>query len=234
MKIVSFGDSFIYGSELQDNLDGSRAWPGLVANQLGCEYETLANPGCGNENIAMQMYSYFENNSTSKTLAIVNWTWAGRWDFYHAKGEFEKWVTIGPTCVPEKLEKTLNSIKNSAEVVNFGQKYVIKNILWNKFRSLQTMYSALQYMHSKKVNAIHTYMDRMIFDTKMCAPDYIVALQDRVKPYMLDWDGQTFLEWSDSQGFYKTELLHPLEDTHQSACKFWKDIYQDKLKNAKD
>ena len=232
MKIVSFGDSFIFGSELKDNPDGSKAWPGLVAKELGWDYETFAVPGCGNEAIAMQIYSYFENNSTQDTLAIVNWTWSQRWEFYVANG-YETWLTIGPTCVPEKLQQTLNNIKDSTEIVEFGQKYAINSLLWNKFRSLQTMYSVLQYMDSKNINAIHTYTDRHIFSTEFHAPEYITALQDRVRPYMSEWDGKTFLEWNDEQGFYKTETLHPLEETHRIACEFWKEKYREKL-NAKN
>ena len=52
MKIVSFGDSFVWGSELEDNPTGNRAWPGLIAAELGTEYATFAEPGCGNDTIA--------------------------------------------------------------------------------------------------------------------------------------------------------------------------------------
>ena len=58
-KIVSFGDSFVFGNELKDNEDGSRAWPSLAAQDLGCAYETMSVAGCGNENIARQLYKYF-------------------------------------------------------------------------------------------------------------------------------------------------------------------------------
>ena len=50
-KIVSFGDSFVFGSELANNLDGHQSWIGLAAKKLGVEYQTLSVPGCGNENI---------------------------------------------------------------------------------------------------------------------------------------------------------------------------------------
>jgi len=78
--IVSFGDSFIFGSELDNNDNGSQAWPGLIARELDCNYKTFAVPGCGNENIARQIYTYFANNTAD--LVIVNWTWITRWDFH--------------------------------------------------------------------------------------------------------------------------------------------------------
>jgi hypothetical protein len=226
-KIVSFGDSFIFGTELQDNNNGSKAWPGLIAKDLGYDYETLAIPGCGNEFIAMQVYHYFANNTTESTLAVINWTWSQRWDFYIVG--HEKWVTLGPTCVPEKLEKSLDDVDESKRIVDFAHDYCINSLLWNKFRTLQTMANVQQYITQKNINAIQTYTDRHIFDTQHHAPDYIQELQNIVKPNMLEWDGKTFLEWSDSHGFYKTETWHPLEPAHLAAAEFWKEIYKEKL-----
>ena len=89
-KIVSFGDSFIFGTELKNNNDGSKAWPGIISNRLGCNYETQAVPGCGNDHIARQIYSYFSNNSAD-VLAVINWTWIERFDFYVGEGH-ERWT----------------------------------------------------------------------------------------------------------------------------------------------
>ena len=43
-KIVGFGDSFVFGSELADNNNGQLSWVGQAAKQLGVEYETTAIP----------------------------------------------------------------------------------------------------------------------------------------------------------------------------------------------
>ncbi len=63
MKIVSFGDSFIYGSELKQQ---AHSWVSQCAEKLGVEYETKAKAGCGNENILQQILSYFSNNTKRK------------------------------------------------------------------------------------------------------------------------------------------------------------------------
>jgi len=83
MKIVSFGDSFVYGSELKNEIHG--AWPAIIAKDLDCNYETYSVPGCGNDCIAQQIYNYFSKHSASDTLAVINWTWMSRWDFYITK-----------------------------------------------------------------------------------------------------------------------------------------------------
>lgn len=81
-KIVSFGDSFVFGSELENNESGEKSWIGQAAKKLGVAYETLSIPGCGNDSISRQIYSYFSKNSSENVLAVINWTWASRWDFY--------------------------------------------------------------------------------------------------------------------------------------------------------
>ena len=61
-KIVGFGDSFVFGSELANNNDGQQSWIGQASRKLGVDYETTAVPGCGNENISRQILTYFSNN----------------------------------------------------------------------------------------------------------------------------------------------------------------------------
>jgi hypothetical protein len=100
-KIVGFGDSFVFGSELDNNDHGDKSWVGQAARKLGVEYETTAVPGCGNENITRQILTYFSNNPSDNVLAVINWTWGARWDFYIPG--VETWTTLGLSCVPSKL-----------------------------------------------------------------------------------------------------------------------------------
>ena len=222
-KIVGFGDSFVFGSELVDNDDGSLAWAGLAAQRLGVDYETRAVPGCGNENISRQIFSYFSNNPSDHVLAVINWTWGARWDFY-IPGH-EKWVTLGLTCVPSKLEPIVG-LDEAEEILKFYNKYPGHSTLWDKWRSLQTIYTTQQYLKSLNVTCIQTYMDHELWDKTWHAPDYIQTLQDLTKPQLENFEGQNFLDWSYKKGFTVTNTgLHPLEDAHQAACDLWVDIY---------
>jgi len=45
-KIISFGDSFMLGNEL-DKEDGTQTWPGILAQRLGCDFDIRAMAGCG-------------------------------------------------------------------------------------------------------------------------------------------------------------------------------------------
>jgi len=159
-KIVSFGDSFILGSELVDNDFGQRAWPGLIASQLGVEYETCAVVGCGNESIARQIYTYFSKNTNKNTLAVVNWTWGMRWDFFITRTN--TWVTLGPTCAPEKLYQHLDH--NEAEhLIEFYKSYTGLGDAWNQYRSLQAIFAAQQFLKINQITVIQTYMDQSLF-----------------------------------------------------------------------
>lgn len=226
-KIVSFGDSFVFGSELQNNDNGSRSWIGLAATKLGVEYQTLAVPGCGNENISRQILTYFSNNSNDNVLAVINWTWGARWDFY-VPGK-ETWTTLGLSCVPPKLAP-LVGLEEAKKVLEFYNKYPGHSTLWDKFRTLQTIYSAQQFLKNINVPSIQTYMDFEMWDQTWHAPDYIKTLQNLTKEPLQTFEGLTFLDWSYKHGFTVTEPgLHPLEEAHAVACDLWQDRYAQAL-----
>jgi hypothetical protein len=159
-KIVSFGDSFIFGSQIPGNTHGQAAWPGLIANRLNIDYETCAQVGCGNEAIARQIFTYFSKNPQRNTLAVINWTWSMRWDFYLA--DSDTWVTLGPTCSPYKLYQHVNH-HQAQELINFYNKYTGVGDTWNQYRSLQAMYATQQFLLANNIPNIQTYMDKDLF-----------------------------------------------------------------------
>lgn len=160
-KIVSFGDSFLLGNELRQE-DGTMTWPGLIANYIGVDYETRAEAGCGNEQIARQIYSYFNQNRTQDVLAVINWTWCMRWDFYLQGSNC--WVTLGPTCVPSKLESQVG-LDKAIVLVDFYRNHTGQSDIWNRFRSLQTIYAAQSWLREHKILSIQTYMDPSLLET---------------------------------------------------------------------
>jgi len=159
-KIVSFGDSFLLGNELCRQ-DGTATWPGLIADDLAVEYSTCAEAGCGNEQIARQIYSYFSVNNPQDVLAVINWTWCMRWDFYLQAANC--WVTLGPTCVPSKLESQVG-LEKATELVDFYRNYIDHSDLWNRFRSLQTIYAVQSWLRDNKIISIQTYIDPSILE----------------------------------------------------------------------
>jgi hypothetical protein len=159
-KIVSFGDSFIFGNEMPHNKLGELAWPGQIASKIGVDYETCAVAGCGNESIARQIYTYFSKNSKENTLAVVNWTWSMRWDFYLP--HTDTWVTLGPTCTPEKLYQQLDH-HEAEHLIQFYKIYTGAGDTWNHYRSLQAIYATQQFLKANQIPVIQTYMDKSLF-----------------------------------------------------------------------
>jgi hypothetical protein len=226
-KIVSFGDSFVFGSELKNNDLGDKSWIGQAAKKLGVDYETTAVPGCGNENITRQILTYFSNNPSDNVLAIINWTWGARWDFYIPG--IERWTTLGLSCVPSKLEPLIG-LEEAEKVLEFYNKYPGYSTLWDKFRTLQSIYASQQFLKQLGVPSIQTYMDYEMWDTEWHAPDYIKTLQNLTREPLQTFEGQSFLDWSYKHGYFVTEPgLHPLEEAHQAACELWLDTYSQAL-----
>ena len=226
-QIVSFGDSFVFGSEQQNNADGSLGWIGRAAKNIGVEYHTLAVPGCGNDHIARQIYTWFSNNSAEDTLAVINWTWMHRWDFYIV--EHETWITLGPSCVPEKLLHLIGRTQ-AEDMIKFYRTRANSSLLWNKFRNLQTIYAVQTYLKQKNINNIQTYMDYELLDQAHHAPDYIQELQALIVPCLENFEGQNFVDWSYTNVFTVTDPgLHPLEDAHLAACDLWQNRYDQAL-----
>jgi hypothetical protein len=229
-KIVGFGDSFVFGSELANNNNGQQSWIGQAARCLGVEYETTAVPGCGNENIARQILTYFSNHSPDSVLAVVNWNWGARWDFYVPGAE--QWTTLGLTCVPVKLAP-LVGLDEAEKILEFYNRYPGHSTLWDKWRTLQAIYGAQQYLKSLGVPCVQTYMDYEMWDQTWHAPDYIKTLQllTQQSLHQENFEGRNFLDWSRDQGFAVTDPgWHPLESAHQAACDLWIDCYQQGLR----
>lgn len=211
-KIVSFGDSFVFGNELQDNRDGSRAWPALAAHDLGCAYETMAVAGCGNENIARQIYTYFSRRPMENTLAVINWTWCMRWDFF--LHETNTWITLGPTCVPGKLQDLIG-INKATDLIDFYKTSLEPSQIWNIFRNLQCIYAVQSWLKQRGIQNVQTYMDVSLLEDlpkdrvehyhcykDQAWPD-VVTLQDLISlpAHILDEVNLNFYMQSESTGY---------------------------------
>lgn len=224
-RIVGFGDSFVFGSELADNADGTKSWVAQCAKRLKIDYYTCAVPGCGNDNIARQIYSWFANNDSADTLAVINWTWITRWDLYFM--DQQNWITLRPEAAQAQLNNP-KDIDINQRLVEFYQTWGT-SLLWNKIRNLQIIAAAQAYLAHKNVLAIQTYMEYDLFKTDSHAPDYVKELQKLVEPHMSSFEGLNFVDWSRSQNFEITQENHPLEPAHATACDLWTPIYQQAL-----
>jgi lysophospholipase L1-like esterase len=73
--LLTTGDSFTYGTELEDN---SKAWPYMLAGYLQCDVVNLAEPGASNDFILRSTVEGIKKHKP--TLVIVAWTTPDRFE----------------------------------------------------------------------------------------------------------------------------------------------------------
>jgi hypothetical protein len=212
MKVKSFGCSFIFGSELAD--DGRRrwhtspsmlTWPALIAKELAAEYRCYAIPGVGNLQI-LQQIMHQSGLYEPDVFYIIGWTWLERFDFidsdYTSLWQI-KWQTITPTTESNQAE--------------FYYKY-FHTELKDKLQSLIYIRMAIDLLQAKNIPFVMTCIDDLLFDRKFHAPVSIIDTQDYIKPYISDFQGKNFLDWSKNSGFQIGPMNHPLKEAHAAAA----------------
>lgn len=81
LKIIAAGDSFVWGSELEDSPHGGQngysrnTFPALLAKENNYQYQCIAYPGASNLEIVQQIKSFAKNNLE---FVIVSWSWPTR------------------------------------------------------------------------------------------------------------------------------------------------------------
>jgi hypothetical protein len=214
MKLKSFGCSFIFGNDLGDDgfhLDypspSELTWPALIAKQIGIDYQCFATPGCGNLHILQEIlkHSAIDNG---QNVFVIGWTWIERFDYINADSDTnwrDPWETICP-------------VSESAQAKLYYRNF--HSELLDKFKTLVSIYTAIETLKQKNIPFFMTYMDDLILDKTCHAPLYVTDLQDKVLPYLNSFNGQTFLEWSKNNNFPISSSYHPLELAHTKAADF--------------
>ena len=109
MKLLTVGDSFTYGEELSDL---TKAWPNLVANNIGYELTNLAKPGSGNTSMIRQCVEHAD----CYDMIIVAWSHYARSEFADEWGIFDIW----PGC--QGLLFT-DKVSYRKELIDYTTKY---------------------------------------------------------------------------------------------------------------
>jgi len=210
-QIVSFGDSFIYGSDLSDCRDrpSSLTWPAIAARDLGLDYWCRALGGCGNTVILTQILDTIHKLGNS-CLYVINWTWIDRFDYTDPVTGM--WHTVRPSLDNEAIDA-----------------FYYRNMhhdLGDKLRSCSAVELAIKSLQSNRCKFVMTYMDPALLDQQHRPMNYIDYLQQQISPCLQTFHGQTFLQWSKAQGFEISERWHPRESAHQKAAEMWLPHYK--------
>ena len=218
MNLKSFGCSFIYGSELSDELlnDPSKrqppthsklTWPAHLAQHLNYNYLCYARPGSGNLQIADQVLSHLATNK--QALFIINWTFIDRFDYVDINNptkswpdQWVAWSTLMPadkTAIAKTYYKDLHSE------------------IRDKLTTLMSIKLVLDTLQQKNCPFIMTYMDDLMFDKQWHTTPAITDMQDYILPHMTTFDGSNLQQFTKKNGYPITRIGHPLEQAHAAA-----------------
>ena len=203
MLVKSFGCSFIFGTELSDqvvNKPSQLTWPAVFSQQLKHHHICYARGGIGNLAIADRVLEEIARDVTA--LFIIGWTWIDRFDY----GDINKdsmWSTIRPGSDSDLAKTYYQELHSETR---------------DKLTSLMTMRTVIDSLQERDFPFIMTYIDELLFDRTYNTTPTITALQDYIEPHMTMFEGETFLNWSRSHGYPESAGWHPLEQAHAAGA----------------
>jgi len=217
MILKSFGCSFIFGTDLADDgrhlpipTPSNHTWPAHLAQHLGYEYHCHARPGSGNLQIAERVLSHAIEPDCD--LFVIGWTWIDRFDYTNSNirnnpiaSKWNNWRTIMPIDSDEMAEMYYKGLHSEYR---------------DKLCSLMYIKLVIDSLQQRKIPFLITYQDNLLFDQQWNHTPAVLDLQNQIKPYMIDFEGKTFLELSRDKGFEISSNMHPLEPAHSAAADY--------------
>ena len=216
MILGAFGDSFLFGSDLSDCVDyydkkyninfrpnypSNLTYTAITARNLKAEYLCTAYPGIGNTIIyddVCRIISSYGN----KVFYYINWTYSDRFDYINKDNN--QWNTVRPSLDNPELDK-------------FFYKHLHCE-LTDKLSTLTYMSNTISILEENNCKFCMSTMDNLIFDSEWHCPASVRLLQQKVKPYIFDFDGFDFLSWAKINNYPISEKNHPLEEAHKNAA----------------
>lgn len=231
MILVAGGDSFIWGSELQDSPNGGpngyslSTFTALLAKDN--RYVCAAYPGNANNAITRMSINACQQHNNDVFL-LVQWTYPQRYEFRFN----DEWVSINSWHTKEK---------------QFSESY-FKHVGNNEYFELYSIFKEIFYLQNYcKVNSIpylFTTSDNHFYNH----PNYFRRKNQELETLynQIEWDNWFFFEpgkkeneTKQPRGFYQWAMEnkysvgpegHPLEDAHRDAYQLIKDKFNELVK----
>jgi hypothetical protein len=219
MILVAGGDSFIFGAELKDLINGPSlsTYPALLAKQNNIEYYCAAWSGNANNAITRMTITACENlkKENKKIIALVTWTFTNRYEFrfnYNTNQKISPWYsinawsTLDDTSVIENEfkskndfilrnhEKHLDTIKRTG--INDFSKTFFKHVgdseYYELYSSLKEILFLQMYFEQNKIPYMFMPADNHFYDH----PNYYRQKDDFVDSLynQINWSNWFFFE----------------------------------------
>ena len=88
----------------------------------------------------------------------------------------------------------------------------------DQLSTLISIKSAIDQLLAAQRPFIMTWTDYLLWEKQTLCLHSMEFLQEQIRPYLCDFEGLNFLDWSQRKGFDISPTLHPLEQAHQSAA----------------
>lgn len=199
-RVVSFGASITYGSELPDQ---SYTWSSIIAQKMGLDYLCLAKENAANSGIARAIISNCDEYKDDLILAM--WTSSTRYEFRVE----DHWENVSPWSEQTGFVRDWYRGPGGLEYTEVVT--TMKEIILASQFLEQSKLPYLFVMDNDELRTSHTWT----------LPDeYIQTLK-----LMLPWDHITwfnntgFLEWC-RENNYSFVNTHPGTEAHQRAAEY--------------
>lgn len=257
MILVAGGDSFIWGSELQDSSHGGpgghsqKTFPGLLAKDH--EYHCAAYPGNANDSIARMTTIACEKNKNKKQIALVTWTFPNRYEFRFNIKDTQRWEVINTWSIGKQFNDEdpgnnllVNKHKIKTDQLGIGEfaKCYFANVgfleYWEVYSSLKEIVYLQNYLIVNNIPYLFTCADNGIFNSHTLnnPDDTIQSLYNQIN--FDNWyffpEGIAGNETQKPRGFYQWAIEnkyimgpqgHPLEDAHKDAAHLIKEKFNE-------
>lgn len=206
--LVAAGDSFTYGSELQDQMGGNPSkstWSALLSRKLSMEYECIAVPGASNKKIARTLFDKIIQSTSRDMVVCVMWTFDNRFEFYNSKKD--TWEDINVHAIDKnKFAEKLYDLCGDSGVQSY-------------YNDLTSFLMVQNLLNKKKIPYLFTHADNLQFEKYS---HYNVPISIRTLAVEIEWDKwhfigekqEGFFSWG-TQNFLCGLNRHPLEDAHR-------------------
>jgi hypothetical protein len=125
MILVAGGDSFVFGTELADQIEGNPSlstYPALLAKHYNIEYRCAAWPGNSNNAITRMTLTACESlkKENKKIVALITWTFSNRYEFrfnYTTNHKISPWYSINAWSTLDDTSLIENEFKNKNDSI---------------------------------------------------------------------------------------------------------------------
>jgi len=247
--LISGGDSFTYGNELDDatpNRFSIRTWASNLADHMEMSYDCTAWGGHGNSAIARRTMTACQKHIEQghNIFVTVMWSFPSRYEFRFTYDTHERdapWYTITPWTHERDQSVILDAFKNFKETVfdhykrnqltaqstglaDFSEHFfkdVGDSEYYELYTTVKEMVFLQEWLKQRNIKYVYTYVDDCIFNHNTPMDSYLKTLYDSLDLTKIYNPGKFcgFFKWA-QEGGYPFGATHPLEPAHENfACK---------------